>query len=119
MRVADWLVVAAACMLIGGLYAHFWRPPEPAGTLDIYVGDRRVRQVALDHTATLQIHGRLGDSRIRIEPGRARFLSSPCANKICVRAGWLSQAGEAAACLPNRVSLVVDGRDRRYDAINF
>ena len=48
-----------------------------------------------------------------------RFTDSPCRHKICIRAGWQRQAGAVAACVPNRVALVLAGEDARYDSMSY
>jgi len=67
----------------------------------------------------LHATGVLGNSHIRVLDGRVRFIDSPCPNKLCVHTGWLSQGGENATCLPNRVSVQILASDPRFDSINF
>jgi hypothetical protein len=38
-------------------------------------------------------------------------LDSPCPDKICVAAGAIVRTGQFIACLPNRVSVTLEGRD--------
>ena len=47
------------------------------------------------------------DRRVEFQGGRARFVSSPCRDKICIAAGWLEADQQWAACLPNRVFVQV------------
>ena len=49
--------------------------------------------------------------RFAVRGGAVAFTESDCPDKICVRSGFLSRPGQMAACLPNRVSLVVAGTD--------
>jgi hypothetical protein len=63
----------------------------------------------LDKDADIAIPGLLGDSRLEIRDGRARFLDSPCANKVCVQHTPLSRAGDWSACLPNQVMIRIEG----------
>jgi hypothetical protein len=63
----------------------------------------------LDKNVTAPIPGVLGDSIIVIENGRARFVDSPCENKICVLHSPLGAAGHWSACLPNQIMLRVEG----------
>jgi len=67
----------------------------------------------------VRVTGPLGDTLIEIRGGRARVLTSPCTQKLCLRAGWLDSAGAATACVPNRVSVALLGDDPRFDALNF
>ncbi|RRQ22197.1 NusG domain II-containing protein [Thiohalobacter thiocyanaticus] len=118
IRAGDFLVAGLALVLVGWSYVHFWHS-EPAASLEVWVDGARHASLPLIESRTLAIEGVLGASRIELAPGRARFLASPCESKRCVHTGWIDQGGMVAACLPNRVSLHVQGRDRRYDAINL
>ncbi len=119
MTRADWLliVVVAACLPL--LYARFWLPAGPASWLELQAGDAPAQVITLSPDRQLDITGPLGDSRIEISGGKARFLSSPCRSKVCIHTGWLEHTGEVAACLPNRISIQLLGRHPRYDAMNF
>ncbi len=48
---------------------------------------------------------------LRVEDGRVRFTHSDCPDKVCVHTGWLSRAGQTAACLPAGVLVRVEGED--------
>lgn len=44
----------------------------------------------------------------QVEKGRVRFADSDCPDKICINTGWLSESGQTAVCMPNRVTLTID-----------
>ena len=50
-----------------------------------------------------------GHVTLRVEPGKICFAASDCPDGLCVKAGWISRAGETAICLPERVSVRVTG----------
>lgn len=55
---------------------------------------------------------------IAVEKGRIRYLEAECPDHLCVNAGWLSKAGEVAACLPGRSYLVLKGEgEADFDAV--
>lgn len=56
---------------------------------------------------------------IELSPQGARFLSSTCPDKTCVRTGAISHAGETALCLPARVSLRLEGAGGGFDAVTY
>jgi hypothetical protein len=58
-----------------------------------------------------RIAGPRGETVIQISGGTVRVLDSPCPDKICVAAGAISRPGQFIACLPNRVSITLEGRD--------
>ena len=47
------------------------------------------------------------DGYLEAEPGRIRFAHMDCPDKICEKAGWLSEENQTAACMPNKVSLTL------------
>lgn len=50
---------------------------------------------------------------VRIEPGRIRFIRSNCPKQICVSSGWLYRPGDMAVCLPHRLMISIEGKDRK------
>ena len=52
---------------------------------------------------TIEVPGPLGITVVELDGLRARVISSPCPDKICIKMGWLERPGDYAACLPNRV----------------
>lgn len=46
---------------------------------------------------------------IEIKDKKARFVTSNCPDKVCVNTGWLTSPGQSAVCLPNRLSIVIEG----------
>ncbi len=57
--------------------------------------------------------GPLGETVIEIRDGKARVVSSPCPNGICIKAGW----SDTLCCLPNRV-IAVSSPEGEADAIS-
>lgn len=114
----DWLVLGVAALAVAVLFATLWHP-EHAARLRIRSGDSVYGSYSLNQDRTLEISGPLGVSRVVIEQGRVRFLSSPCRNQYCVHQGWLQRAGQVAVCLPNRVSLELLGGEKGYDSLNY
>lgn len=120
MTRGDALAIAVAAAVVGILFARYWQAPVAATQCELRVAGAVVGRYALDQDQDIRIEGRMGTSVLRIENGRVRFLSSPCRNQVCVRSGWLSHGGDAAACLPNRVSLSLEGHGGdALDAISF
>ncbi|MDC7228424.1 MAG: NusG domain II-containing protein [Spirochaetales bacterium] len=63
----------------------------------------------MDADRTITVEGPVGESVIVIEDGAAHFEHSDCKDKLCVLMGDISEGGEWAACLPNRVMILVEG----------
>jgi hypothetical protein len=63
----------------------------------------------LDAEETVVTSGPLGDTVVEVRGGRARILSSPCANQTCIASGYIHSQGQWVACLPNGVFLSIEG----------
>ena len=75
----------------------------------------------LDTEEQVIVNGAIGETRVMIQKGRAAIVSSPCSGQTCVAAGGMHKNGQWAACLPNRVFLLVEGVDSgdAVDAVSW
>lgn len=119
ITLADRVIFLAAIILLAWLYIHYWTPStSPADYALILVAQQPPQRIDLQGHHYLHVHGHLGDSVLEIDNGRIRFLNSPCQNKLCIHSGWLQQAGDFSVCLPNQVSIQLQGTEtRQFDAI--
>lgn len=119
MTRADLVLLVCVAVLLPAVYWAAWRDRGAGEAIEIRSGDRPPLVLSLHRDQQVKIGGRLGESVIEIQHGKAHFVASPCTSKVCIHSGWLDQSGQFAACLPNGVSLTVAGGKRRFDAINF
>ena len=118
LLLGDYLVIALGLLLVVYLFKTLWHS-EHAAKLQLRQGNQIVATLSLNQDRLMDVTGPLGVSKIEIKQGKVRFLSSPCANQYCVHQGWLHHAGQAAICLPNRVSLELLGTQKSYDSLNY
>ncbi|MDP1708510.1 MAG: NusG domain II-containing protein [Gammaproteobacteria bacterium] len=116
---ADSVILIAALALLAFLYLRFWGDATQGEQARILVGGSEFSVVSLYKDQRLHIPGTLGISELEIRAGKIRFVDAPCQGKQCIHTGWLALGGEVAACLPNRITVQVIGREPRFDAINF
>lgn len=115
----DWLALIAALLLVPSLYAAYWHSSGQGQEARVWVDGKPWARLDLFREQHLEVPGVLGISHLVIGDGRVRFVDSPCPNRQCVHTGWLSEGGDVAACLPNRVSVQIMADDPRFDSINF
>ena len=115
----DSVVIGAALALLVFTFVMLWRNEGHGAEAVILVNGQHWARLNLFHNQDYYVPGPLGESHIQVRDGQARFINSPCPNKLCVHTGWVSQGGENATCLPNQVSLQILGTDARFDTINF
>ena len=65
----------------------------------------------LDAEEKVTVSGSIGETLVEIHSGRAAVVSSPCGAQTCVAAGGLHKNGQWAACLPNRVFILIEGAE--------
>jgi len=116
---ADRVVLLFTLILLPTLYASLWHDAGAGESLRIITASGEETLPLNQGNQELSIDGPLGTSVISIENGQARFIHSPCRGKQCIHSGWLARGGDFAACLPNRVSITVIGRDPSYDSLVF
>ena len=115
----DVLVMVSALILLGFLYSHYWREAYFGNQAAILVGGKHWANVDLFQNQWINVTGALGVSKLQVKDGKSRFVQSPCDGKQCIYQGWISQGGELAVCLPNKVSVQILSADPRFDSINF
>jgi hypothetical protein len=118
LRPGDWVTVGlGVCAALG---TAFWQPATGfPDMVRVRAGGALVAELDPRLTRRLEVLGPLGTSVIEVANGRARVASDPSPRQLCVRQGWLAQAGEFALCLPNQVSVELLGRQRRHDTIVY
>ena len=119
MTTADKLTLTIILLLLPWVYFWAWHNHEDARWIKITQSGQEPRYYAINETRTLDIEGPLGTTTIQIEGGQARFVSSPCPNKLCIHSGWLKSANDFAACLPNRISMIFAGDTQIIDSMNY
>lgn len=110
----DALLIAATAILCLLL---LWPRGETDGiTADVYVDGEVIHRIALDSVSDPYEIPLDTDppAVLLVEPGRIRYQSADCPDKVCVRCGWLSRPGDTAACLPGRSMVVLSGGERVF-----
>lgn len=118
LTTADKLLLSCIILLLPLLYFSVWFQELHADSVKIWSPNHGFQSYTLNQEQKILVEGALGNSVLEIQNGKVRFVDSPCINKVCIRAGWLSRAGGFAACLPNKVSMEITG-EIKYDSINF
>ncbi len=84
------------------------------GMLVVKSDGRIVKEIRLTpHTnITFSVKSKEGHLTVEIKNGKARVIQSTCRDKLCIREGWISRAGESITCLPNRITISITGERR-------
>lgn len=111
-------VTVAAAVLALALLAFALRGcgTDEARTLTVTT-PTETRVISLGEATTLSFAGRDGLTvTVEVADGAARVCAAACPDHVCINTGWLTRAGETAACVPAGIMLQIGG-DREVDAV--
>ena len=108
LKPLDLVIIALSAAAIILLSISIYAPDggEPSLRIESAGGDYIY---PLDEDRRIDIEGPSGTSSIVIENGSAYFEDSDCRDKLCVLMGKISEEGQWAACMPNRVFISIEG----------
>jgi hypothetical protein len=118
IKAGDWIALLLGSLFTVWLAATLWQDGA-ADKAVIRSGGIIFREVPLSRDQIIEVPGPLGLSQIAIHNRQARIAADPSPRQYCVRQGWLKQAGEISICLPNQVSVELNGGNKRYDSLNY
>ena len=87
--------------------------------VSVYVDGQLTGEYPLDTDTEVDIRGYNGGiNEMSISDGRVRMSGASCPDRLCIHQGRISRAGQSVVCLPNRVILRIDGKEKLdYDAV--
>ncbi|KAF1085542.1 hypothetical protein SPSYN_01685 [Sporotomaculum syntrophicum] len=114
-RVNKLIYAILAILIIGSfigvaVYEQMLKGQAPVAV--IYKDKQIFQRVYLTKSINKQINVRDSDGHynlVEIKDGQVRVKEADCPNKLCIKAGWLNKPGQMAVCIPNRVSVVIEG----------
>ena len=100
------IILAVALTVIVGLKAY----GRGTDSLSVVVkGSDKTWIFPISAEERVSVAGPIGETLVEISDGRVAIVSSPCNGQTCVAAGELRKNGQWAACLPNRVFILIEG----------
>jgi len=107
----DKIVIAALVLLSLAAYPIIrLRAPVGGAMLEIESMGEPYAVVEMGRRDTVRVPGRLGNSVIEIDENGARFIETAGPDTSCIDQGYITDAGEMAVCVPNRVLIRVIGK---------
>jgi len=84
----------------------------------IEVNGQVVQQLELNTSQVITVNGSIGKTTIKIDQGEAQVIHSDCPEQICVKTGKVHRAGEIIVCVPNKVVVKIEGKQKnQFDVI--
>lgn len=106
----DIFIISFAVLLTVGFFV-FRSLSEGSLVAEIYYDGEMVETVELSRGEEKKIlTGKDSSVVIAVSGGKIYFEESPCPDKVCVKSGELSENGDFASCLPEKVVIKVSGK---------
>lgn len=114
----DLFLVLGVLALAVVLFLDPWGRATPGSAAEVVVevNGREVLRLPLEEEGQYELDGFRGPFLFWVEDGGVRMVDSDCPDKLCVGMGRVSRPGQAVVCLPNRVTLRLEG-DGGVDAV--
>lgn len=69
----------------------------------------------------ISVEGPIGVSIVEVYQGKVRLKEAPedDPEKICEKTGWISEPGPMIVCVPNQISIWIEGRNSDLDGVSW
>ena len=104
---ADLCVILAMLLLAGVLFLALRLGREEGGVAVVRVDGRETERHALSVDGVFPLNG--GSNVLVVENGEAWLSKANCPDLLCVKMGKIRYAGQTITCLPNRLTVTVEG----------
>ena len=102
-----------ALITVAVIFLVLWLIPKPqGGRVIISVNGEVCREVSLDENSVIPIETEYGKNTIMIKNGEVFVTHSNCPDGLCEK-DRISKSGESIVCLPNRLSVTVEGKNKK------
>ena len=106
-RRADLIVIASLLLLALVLYLILGAVRTVGGEVVVRVDGVETERHALTEDGTYPLNG--GSNILVIGEGQAWLSEANCPDLLCVRQGKIRYTGQSIICLPNRLTVTVEG----------
>ena len=104
---ADLILVVALLLLAGVLYLSMNANRQEGGVVVVRVNGVETERHSLAVDGTFPLNG--GTNILVIRDGQAWLSEADCPDLLCVKQGKIHYTGQVITCLPNRLTVTVEG----------
>ena len=111
----DILLIALLLAATGLLYLVFGRTKETGQYAVVRVEGAIVARYSLDEDGVYPLNG--GTNILAIQDGSAWMQEANCPDHICMLLGKINKTGQIITCLPNLLTVTVEGGEQLVDGV--
>lgn len=124
MTRGDGIVIGLALVLCVAIWAGFYLIPKDNSALTavVRVNGKEIEKLSASGSALAQKQVTLpgGVATIEYGQGKVRVLPVPdhyCPDGICWKTGWVSRPGQSIVCVPNHMTITLEGASDGVDSV--
>ena len=116
MKKREWLILAIVFVLLLLFCFLYYHGRKAGNTAVIAVDGKTYATVSLNEDQEVEVKqdGRVTNV-VAVKDGVVFMKEADCPNQLCVMEGKKAAAGASIVCLPNKVTVTIEGEDG-YDA---
>ena len=112
---AELLAIAALLLLCFAVLAVRYFTREAGGSVLVRLDGEELCRLSLSDEGRYELNG--GSNVLVIAEGSACMVQADCPDKYCIKQGRIAFEGQCIVCLPNRLSITVEGVYAGIDAV--
>ena len=103
------IIIAALLLAAAGAGLWFFLGRTPGAWAVVRVEGREVARYSLSQNGVYPLNG--GTNVLTVEDGTAAVTEADCPDKICIEQGRVRYTGQCITCLPNKLTVTLEGGD--------
>jgi len=116
LKRTDILIILTILALAAGLliYRRAAADKGEDKICELFVDNKLQSEIDLSKNGDIKVPGR-ENVVLTVKDHAIAFTQSDCPDKICIKTGYISQPGQMAVCLPNRVAIKIVAKNPNED----
>lgn len=110
------ILITAALIIAAVVWLGFHANRDEGAYAVVSIDGVETARYPLSVDGTYPLNG--GTNLLVVENGAAYMQEADCPDKLCVNQGKVRYTGQCIVCLPNRVSVTVEGADAGIDLVS-
>lgn len=122
LKIGDYCIIA--CIVAGTIFSFVKvyaakLAQNTALTAQVLVEGRIIREIPLPLSEAAQFVQTGRGLTVEVLKDKVRVREAACPDKICMHAGWLSNAGDTAICLPLQTVVKIQSKASEVDLVSY
>ncbi len=115
------LILLFVTLFVAGQYLYSHSNKVLKKEVIIRSDGKVIKRIALNDATKMMftVKSKEGFLIVQINNERVRVIKSTCRDKLCMKQGWIDRPGESIVCLPNRISITIQGEKNGVDSVTY